>query len=325
VKVSVKTMAASENTNSVKVNVEPLQGKANWSKWKFRVSTVLRMHIGAFDAVECKLEMPVVDLNAHAQTRMAQEKKLHAYNKSVNTAMAVLVNSLGEDVTDKIMRFGTPWEIWTELHKLFDGISEDKIYTLCSEFFDYKPDSTADISGIIASLKTMWNKLQVEIVVADVKYKEIGLPEVLLICKILQTLPPAYFGFTASWMMLKKDERNVDNLQLQLVAYERALNSQGATNGFETAFYVGRTNGRGGNGSSRNGRANTGQASDRKDCFYCGKPGHWVRDCRKYIADGKPATYDKYGAMSAWSTETSINSGSKSELITGDMDKLLIL
>ncbi|CAH2109229.1 unnamed protein product [Euphydryas editha] len=49
------------------------------------------------------------------------------------------------------------------------------------------------------------------------------LPDILLICKILDTLPEAYFSFKSSWMMLSMTDKTVENLTTQLCAYERSL------------------------------------------------------------------------------------------------------
>lgn len=51
--------------------------------------------------------------------------------------------------------------------------------------------------------------------------QEVQLPEMLSICKILDTLPQEYLSFKSSWLLLNADERTVDQLTTQLCSYER--------------------------------------------------------------------------------------------------------
>ena len=130
--------------------------------------------------------------------------------------MAVLTTSISDATLQKVMRFTSAREIWQELHKLYDGVSEDKAYTLCDEFFAYKPSADGDMASHISTLTTIWSKLQTEVVLLDPNITQ--LPEILLLCKILGTLPEAYFSFKASWLMMQKSERTLDNLTNQLCA-----------------------------------------------------------------------------------------------------------
>lgn len=38
------------------------------------------------------------------------------------------------------------------------------------------------------------------------------LPDILLICKVLNTLPEKYFNFKSNWMLLSKKYRTIKNL-----------------------------------------------------------------------------------------------------------------
>jgi gag-polypeptide of LTR copia-type/Zinc knuckle len=310
-------MAAKSDTSALRgIRLELLVGKDDWPRWKFKALPVLKVVKGTIDVIEKRLTEPV-DPGARAT---ADEKKAYdeadlKYCKAFNHSMAILTNALSDDVLDKIMRFDNPWDIWTELHRLFDGIAEDKVYTLTNEFFEYKPTSGEDVASIMSKLKTMWNKLNVEIVIVEKKYKDIGgLPEVMLICKILGSLGDDYFGFKSSWMMLKKEERTFETLQPQLIAYERELTKKNgiAIGGMEPemALFAARgPRGNGGNGSSgeRCERGSPGGA-----CFYCKKSGHWIKDCRRWAEDGKPSV-DRNGDRRDGRTRTGDSVGGTRE------------
>jgi hypothetical protein len=126
-----------------------------------------------------------------------------------------------EDVLQNVMRFNSSKEVWDELHRLYDGVSQDKTYDLCLEFFNYKRQTTDDMASHLSKLKNLWNSLKLEIS-KDTENK-CELPELLLICKILGTLSDEYFSFRSSWLLLEKKERTIDSLTNQLCAYERAL------------------------------------------------------------------------------------------------------
>ncbi|CAA9994717.1 unnamed protein product [Nesidiocoris tenuis] len=89
------------------------------------------------------------------------------------------------------------------------------------EFFGYQFNPDDDMATHMSKLKNLWDALKKEISRSD--NATCDLPELFLICKILGTLPEKYFSFKASWMLVAKNERTVENLTNQLCAHERAL------------------------------------------------------------------------------------------------------
>jgi hypothetical protein len=106
-----------------------------------------------------------------------------------------------------------------ELHRLFDGVHEDKAYDLCMQFFSYKMNQTDDIATHVGKLKNIWKDLKAELDKDENK-------DLLLMCRIVETLPSEYFSFASSWRLLNKAERTVEGLTDQLCSYERALASK---------------------------------------------------------------------------------------------------
>jgi gag-polypeptide of LTR copia-type len=189
-------MAGSDNDRIFRMPVDPLKDKEKWQIWKFAVTTNLESQDGCFEYVEGKLDAPAaIDMaTATAPQKEVYEKALAKYTKSVRRAKATLVSCLSEEVMQKVMRFTNAKEIWEELHRLFDGVSDDKLYSLCKEFFDFKAGVGEGVSSTISTLKHIWTKLNVEIAKIDDKYKE-GMPDILLVYKIVSSLPPPLFWF----------------------------------------------------------------------------------------------------------------------------------
>jgi transposase InsO family protein len=311
------------NMDNIRVPVEPLLGKENWVIWKWKTISALDVYPGVLGACEKKPDEPVdPGANATEDEQKRYETAHEKYCKTVGRAQGILAQCLGRDAIEKVIRFKKPWEIWAELLKLYDGASEDKIFNLTSEFFDYNPPNGRDISGIIADLKTMWGKLNIEIVEHDQRYKDLGLPEVFLVSKILHCLPPPFFQFKSSWMLINKDIRTVDKLTIDAVAHERVLNTQGiGTGNNDAALFAGNNHSNGRGDRSRFNKQSKSQqpghvsaykgSTSKTPCHYCGKTGHWIKECRKWIGDGKPRRDKHDGAISKMA-ETSKDNAAQS-------------
>ncbi|CAH2103701.1 unnamed protein product [Euphydryas editha] len=251
---------------SCKIDIGHLEGAKNWSTWKFKATLLLRGMPGGLDAVNGTLQKPEKPTKDDEISKY--NTALDYYNKVDSSALLLLTANMSDETLQKIMRFNSSKEVWDELHRLFDGTSEDKSYALCMEFFGYSKDPSHDITTHVSKIKTIWTDLKAELMKID----KSELPDILLICKILDTLPEAYFSFKSSWMMMSMTDKTVENLTTQLCAYERSLSIKNEGSAEALAL-------------QNNNKA-------KKKCGYCGKVGHKVRQCNKWKADGKPAKPD---------------------------------
>lgn len=267
------------------INVGLLEGKSNWSTWKYKIYVCLRGIPGALDVIEGRLVEPSpVGDEANAEQKVSYEAAKENFRKADSNALIVLTTNMTEETLKKIMRFVKAREVWLELHKLFDGISEDKMYNTCLQFFGFKRNPADDVTTHISKLKTLWSDLKLEMAKDDKNNPE--LPDLFLICKILGTLPDEYFSFKSSWMLMSKSDRTVDNLTNQLCAYERALSTKTESSAQEALVVD----------SSKQFFHGTSTYSTKKKksfCNYCKKPNHTVKVCRKWIADGRPPKSSK--------------------------------
>lgn len=261
-----------------KVQIGLLNGKENWATWKFKMGILLRSQSGVMDLVEGKLQEPTRKEDSSTDETAKYESDLEKFKKADCTAMILITTNLSDVTLEKVMRFTNARDVWLELHRLFDGVSEDKAYEICQEFFSFNRDPSIDISGNLSKLKNLWNSLKLEI------SKEGGnkfvLPDLFLICKILGMLPEDYFAFKSSWMMMAKSERTIENLTTQLCAYEKAL---GRNFPSQEALWVKSEI------KTKNKASSETKGTNKKvTCHYCQKIGHKVKQCTKWKADGRP-------------------------------------
>jgi gag-polypeptide of LTR copia-type len=165
------------------------------------------------------------------------------------------------------------------LHRLFDGAHEDKAYNLCMQFIGYKMNQTDDIATHVEKLKNIWEDLKVEL------YKDEN-NNLLLMCRIVETLPSAYFSFAASWRWLNKAERTVDNLTDQLCSYEKAL--AGKTEPVQQEALFAKSHAKPVQKLKKPAKGSKSAISSNTACHYCTQEGHVVYKCEKWIADGRP-------------------------------------
>lgn len=257
---------------STKLEIGKLEGKENWATWKYKISIMLEGTEGALEAVEGKLQKPILAEGAGDAAIATYNTAMAKYRKIQSGALLVLTTNMTEETLKKVMRYRTAHEVWQELHRLFDGQTEDRAYSLCLEFFGLKHSKEDDIPTHMSKLKNLWNDLKVEISRVDATAK---LPELFLICKVLDTLDDKYFNFKSSWLMLKRSEKTIDSLTSNLCSFERDLSSQESTRQ-ETLVITPAV------------RETKHKKDEQLICNYCSGKGHRVRKCKKWIKDGRP-------------------------------------
>src|SRR5436190_3462587 len=120
----------------LKVNIGLLEGKVNWVTWKYKVLILLRSIPGGEDVVHGKLSKPDAPSDdSQAEQVTLYKNKLELFNNAETKALLVLTTNMTEDTLTKVMRFNSAREVWLELHRLFEGVTEDKTFNLCMQFF----------------------------------------------------------------------------------------------------------------------------------------------------------------------------------------------
>jgi hypothetical protein len=151
------------------------------------------------------------------------------------------------------------------------------------QFFSYRMNADDDIATHITKLKNIWKDLKFELEKHENR-------DLLLMCRIIETLPENYFAFAASWRLLNKTERTVEAFTNQLCSYERALTSKGESSQNQEVLMAKahHTNVKSSQKFKNQMQKKPAKKSAGLICHYCKAPGHTVRKCDKWHADGKP-------------------------------------
>jgi hypothetical protein len=129
----------------LKVNIGSLEGKTNWATWKYKSLILLRSIPGGEDIVSGKLSKPDEPSDKENKDQVKDyNTKLEYFNNADTKALLVLTTNMTEEILTQVMRFHSAREVWLELHRLYEGVTEDKTFILCTQSL-----LTSLIQGII--------------------------------------------------------------------------------------------------------------------------------------------------------------------------------
>ena len=240
---------------------------------------MLRGVKNAFEIIDGRLNMPDQPAVGAADEAINQfRSELEAFNKAEVAALQILTSHMSTEILVMVMRFRSAREMWLELERLFDGNSEDRLYSLGMQFFA-SIEMDQEMTIHLSRLKTLFNDFNAE-------FRRSGmqeLPEILLILKILNSLPKEYLSFVTSWKMLSTAERSIERLTTELCSFQRELkrNNKDQNELKQEALAV------------NHDKKKLVNKSRVNRCFYCNEKGHFIRNCQKWIKDGKPSKSEK--------------------------------
>ena len=264
--------------------IKPLSSQNEWPVWKRKIRDLLDYHDGALSVVDGKIgDVETPPENASEEELKKFQKYRDFYRKANSIAKSTIASAVTDEVYQKIMDSRTAYEAWKALEVLFEQTSKDQVYQLCNDFFSMKWTKTEDVSTHIAKLKNIWYDLN-----SGLKARgEVELPNLLIICKILNILPENFNIFKSSWMLLTKDnEKTLEEFTAQLCMFERNSVKKvhgECSNDSKSEALVANTFVKKGTLNRESCKSNV-----QRPCHYCGLNGHWIRRCKKWIADGKP-------------------------------------
>lgn len=267
-------------------NIKPLSGESDWPMWKHKIRDLLDYHEGALDVIDGKLKKPEPLGEAATETQVKEHKRRSdLYRKANSYAKSMITSALTDTVYQKIMGKETASDAWEALKQQFEASAKDQLFKICIDFFSFNWNSSEDVSTHIAKLRSLWNELN-----NGLKIKGLNaLPDLILVCKTLHLLPSKFKTFQSSWMLLTKDEdKSFDELAVQLCMFERNFtkNNSEKDKNIQEAL-VAKTD----KEKQENKPSKPYYNNFRKEdvCHYCKKKGHWLRECRIWIAKGRPA------------------------------------
>ncbi|GBP12333.1 Retrovirus-related Pol polyprotein from transposon TNT 1-94 [Eumeta japonica] len=264
--------------------IKHLAGESDWPIWKRKVRDIFEFYEGALDVVDEKLVKPEpIGEEANEAQRKEYKKKNETYRKANSYAKSVITSTITDDIYQKVMDRECASEMWKALKQQFEATAKDQVFKMCTELFSFQWSCGDDVSTHISKLKNLFNEIN-----NGLKLKrEHPLPDLVLVCKILYILPSSYEVFKSSWMMLTRDgDKTLDELIMQLCLYERNLKRNVLIDSDNQEALVA--------SNQRMLKAKKSFKTKSDDfCHYCKKKGHWLRECRKWLADGKPSRFQK--------------------------------
>ena len=311
-----------ERLDFSKQQIELLEGKSNWMTWKFRALILLRGIKKAVDVVEGRLlpPKPLAAVATEAE-RKTFEKELEIFSTAEAMALHVLTSNMSREILLMVMHFTTACEMWLELNRLFDGgDSEEKLYQIGMDFFSAAPIEDKDMAVHLSHLKHQFYELNAEFE----KNQLHRLPDILLIMKILNTLSDRYLPFLTSWKMVSKDDRTVDRLTNELCMFQQQIRKREQTllhdENEALSVQKAQTNPKYKGKSSTHKKA----ISKKDSCFYCKAKGHYISQCAKWIADGKPSKSQQQKSKASCSGSMQCNETLSIELMMVDSDVFVV-
>jgi transposase InsO family protein len=261
-----------------KLQIKPLSGLSDWPVWKRRIRDFLDYHDGALSVIDGTLVRPaVLAVDATEGQRKQFKEQSDRYRKANNYVKSMITSALTEETYQKVTDKDSARDVWEELKRNFEASSKDQLFRICADFFSFSWTASDDVSTHVAKLKTLWNELNVGLLAKG----ETRLPEMMLICKILHILPIEYQSFKSSWMLLSDEKQTVDELTMQLCSFGRDTKCGAVSKTTTEALVV----------KSANPHIQKQQGKKKfvkGNCNYCSQPGHWIKSCSKWIADGRP-------------------------------------
>ncbi|UYV63705.1 hypothetical protein LAZ67_2005372 [Cordylochernes scorpioides] len=139
-------------------------------------------------------------------------------------------------------------------------------------------DPTDDISKDISKLESLWNDMQNELT----KQENLKLPESMLMCRIINTLPDEYFDFKSVWESVSKEERSVDNLTQRLRLLEIRIQQRDECSASSSTALMANAyeNKQNMEGKATKSNEKFQKTRETRECYFCHRKGHLAKDCR---------------------------------------------
>ncbi len=232
------------------------------------------------------------------------QRQTSAWTVNDGKCQKIIVTSVDDGPLQYLINCETALEMWEKLLSIYEQKSEASLHLLQQQFFSYTKESTDDMSTHISKLVNLGRKLKVA-----------GEPvtDNMVMTKILMTLPKEYNHFYSAWDSVPTGSKNINNLTSRLLIEEsRVLQIKGEVGEQEksSAFpakFQNRSDGRNGSRNYGKGKKQFTNKSNIK-CYFCGKVGHYKRDCRNFLQSTQGAKTDTTGTnLNAFVSESRIN------------------
>lgn len=176
--------------------------------------------------------------------------------------------------------------MWARLEALYEQKNTTNVHLKLQKFYEYKMEPSDSIANHVSKVESMASQL------LDLGHEQTPMA---IVTKVLHGLPKNFRHVIAAWDSVPEEKRTLQELVPRLLKEESLCCIWDKEVVEESAALFHRS----GNNSQQNRQNQQGQQNKtdqgkkgkkkKGSCHYCKKPGHYIAECRKRIAEEKAA------------------------------------
>src|SRR5436190_14306075 len=207
----------SNNRMDLRVMIEKLDGEKAWRRWKRQMDLLLK-HNGVSDIAQGKCLRPK-DPTEGAVDREETLKQIKQFEKEDSLCQVLIVSALDDRHVELTATCQNGKEMWSKLVSVYEQSSSQRLDRTMEAFFTAEKNSDEQLVQYIARLQLIFREVNEELV----KHEANELPELVLMSRIMSTLPREYFEFKSVWESVDVKDRSVDLLIERIRLIEQRL------------------------------------------------------------------------------------------------------
>lgn len=254
--------------------LDKLEGAQNWLVWKLQIELVLEHH-EVLEVVTGELKKPVAIDPVTFETQVVYNAAMKEFKKKDTTARLIIIKGLNDANLQLVNTCTSASEIWEKLLAIYEQSSGQRLDRLLAQFFNYSKNFDENIATHVAKIQSIFHELNDEMQ----RLEKVRLPDVILMSRIMSTLPTEYFEFQSVWESISRETRTVNLLTERLRLIEARLPVK---NEKQSSAFIAKTK-----------KKSNFEKTDKKGkkvykCFKCHKTGHIAKQCKQKDSDKKP-------------------------------------